>query len=128
MLRWRRTWHSVGRARVCRWSYLNGLSGLHEGYVEALYLGAGSFGLPYLIVQMGTWPRTYSFPSHGVPQICRYAYGVPSNITHAPTSRTEFGRPSRAASYSQRIIQCGPIGIGGLVLSEESVLLCCVAP
>src|SRR6476620_6768564 len=95
---------------------------------RGVYLGGGSFGLPYLIVQIGTRPGTYSFPSQGVPQICRYAYGVPSNITHAPASRTVFGRPSRAASYGQRIIQCGPIGMGGLVLSEGSVLLCCVAP
>src|ERR1700758_2024489 len=95
---------------------------------RGVYLGAGSFGLPYLIVQMGTWPRTYPFPSHGVPQICRYAYGVPSNITHAPASRTVFGRPSRAASYGQIIIQCGPMGMAGLDLLNGSVVLCCVAP
>src|ERR1700747_2471569 len=77
---------------------------------------------------MGTWPGTYSFPSHGVPQICRYAYGVRSNIPHAPASRTVFGRPSRVASYGHMIIQCGPMGMAGLVLSNGSVLLGCVEP
>jgi hypothetical protein len=31
----------------------------------------GSNGLPYRIVQIGTWPGPYSFPVHGVPQMCR---------------------------------------------------------
>jgi hypothetical protein len=32
-----------------------------------------SICLPYLIVQIGTWPGPYSFPAHGVPQTCRWA-------------------------------------------------------
>jgi hypothetical protein len=32
MRRWRRTPRFAGRARVCRWSYLSLLSGLHEGW------------------------------------------------------------------------------------------------
>jgi hypothetical protein len=30
-----------------------------------------SDGLPYRIVQIGIWPGSYSFPTHGVPQMCR---------------------------------------------------------
>jgi hypothetical protein len=52
-----------------------------------------------------------------VPQTCKYAHGVPANITQAPLSRTAVGRPSAAASKGHMIIQCGPVGIAGLVLS-----------
>src|SRR5580704_12056359 len=73
-------------------------------------------------------PSWYSLPSHGSPQICRYSYGVPANITQAPLLRTVVGRPFAAALNGHVIIQCGPIGIAGLVRSAGLVLLLCVAP
>src|ERR1700733_8104617 len=47
-------------------------------------------------------------------------------MIQAPASRTVVGSPQWSASKGQRIIQCGPIGMAGLVLSWASVLLCCV--
>src|SRR5271170_3531839 len=81
-------------------------------------------GRSYLIVHAPRSPRRYSFPSHGDPQMCRCAYGVPANITIVPASRITVERPAAFASKGHRTIQCGPIGIGGLVLSKGSVKLC----
>jgi hypothetical protein len=53
---------------------------------------------------------------------------VPANITHAPLSRTVVGRPFAAGSKGHVTIQCGSMGMAGLVLSEGSVLLLCAAP
>jgi hypothetical protein len=66
-------------------------------------------------------PGWYSLPSQGEPQMCRCAYGVPANMTIVPALRMTVGRPAAAASNGQRIIQWGPIGMGGLVRSNGSV-------
>ena len=60
--------------------------------------------------------------------MCKCAYGVPANMTMVPASRMTVERPAAFASKGQRTIQCGPIGMGGLVVSNGSVKLLCVAP
>ena len=52
----------------------------------------------------------------------------PANMTIVPPSRITMLSPAAFASNGQRIIQWGPIGIAGLVVSNGSVKLCCVAP
>src|SRR5262245_64903474 len=54
-------------------------------------------------------------------QMCRCAYGVPANMIMVPASRITVDRPVRSAVKGQMSIQCGPIGINGLVRSNGSV-------
>jgi hypothetical protein len=61
-------------------------------------------------------------------QKCANTSKAPANIAQAPLSRTVVGRPFAAASQGHVIIQCVPMGIAGLALSEGFVLLLCVAP
>ncbi len=58
-------------------------------------------------------PGLYCFPSRGEPQMCRWAYGVPANMTIVPPSRITVPIPAAFASNGQMSIQCGPIGIAG---------------
>src|ERR1700678_2415968 len=49
-------------------------------------------------------------------------------MMYAPVGRCVVGKPEVCGSKGQRIIQCGPILIGGSVLSVGSESLRCVAP
>src|ERR1700722_6850049 len=64
----------------------------------------------------------------GCPMMCRWAYGVPANMMYAPVSLRVTDSPVVFGSNGHRIIQCGPIVIGGLVLSGGSDALRCAAP
>src|SRR5229473_5679162 len=49
-------------------------------------------------------------------------------MMYAPVGLCVVGNPLVFGSKGHRIIQCGPMGIGGLVLSNGSESLRCVAP
>jgi hypothetical protein len=80
------------------------------------------------MVQPALSPSGYSLPSHGVPQMCNTRKGFrqtsPKRLCREPWS----GRPFATASKGHVIIQCGAMGIAGLVLSAGFVLLLCMAP
>jgi hypothetical protein len=46
-------------------------------------------------------PGWYSFPSQGEPQMCRWAYGVPADMTMVPPSRMMVPIPAAFASNGQ---------------------------
>src|SRR5712671_218669 len=60
--------------------------------------------------------------------ICKWAYGVPADMMYAPVSLLVTDSPVVFGSNGHRIIQCGPIVMGGLVSSDGSNTLRCVAP
>src|SRR5260221_6663017 len=66
--------------------------------------------------------------SYGAPMIWTCAHGVPAHMMYAPVGSCVVGSPVVFGSKGHRIIQCRPMGIGGLVLSNASEALRGVGP
>ncbi len=71
------------------------------------------------MVQTASESGWYSLPFQGSPQMCKCAYGVPAYMIIVPASRITVDSPVASASNGQMSIQCGLMGISGLVLSER---------